>query len=427
MNYHLISTIIKGVWAINEESALGYAPLLNNIMGGSPIAFEFDQEQFKIGILQKGASEPMKASADEQDAGIFNNAAKGSIAIIPLSGPLMKNDQYCGPVGTETIREFIEAAGKSPNIDGIILKIDSPGGTVDGTVALSDTIKGINKPIIAFADGLMASAALWVGASADEIIAANNKTEIGSVGVLLSFADMQPAYEKLGVKFHTIAADQSKDKTKMFDDIRAGKYDDYKKEVLNPIAEDFQNHIRANRPNVTDDQLTGKVYFAENLVGSLVDSIGNMDHAIARMGELIEGSNQIKNKPNKNTAEMKQFSLINAAINVDALESTDEGVFLNEEQLAQIESALETGNTATAALEAAQTAQQDAEANLTTANETISTLTSEVEDLKKKPGSESAKAVASNDKVVEKEKDGNISNDSKDFMENVNAVAEELL
>jgi len=197
--------------------------------------------------------------------------------------------------------------------------------------------------------------------------------------------------------------------------------------VLNPIAIDFQNHIRENRPGVKEDQLTGKVYFAENLVGSLVDSIGNMDHTLARMGELIDNNIQIEEKPNKKTSEMEQFALINAAINVDALESTDEGVFLNEEQLAMIESALESGNTAAAELDAAQTAQQEAEDNLATANDTISTLTSEVEELKEKPGATTAKAVTSNDKVVEKEKDGNISSDGKDFMENVNAVAEELL
>lgn len=124
---------------------------------------------------------------------------------------------------------------------------------------------------------------------------------------------------------------------------------------------------------------------------------------------------------------MEQFELINATIEVDALESTDDGVFLNEEQLGKIESALNANKTSQDELATAQTAQKDAEDKLAEANKTINTLTSEVEELKNKPGATTAKAVTDNDKVVEKEKDGNIASDSKDFMDNVNAVAAELL
>lgn len=428
MNYHLISSIIKGIWAINEESALGYAPLLNNIMGGSQVAFEFNQDKYQVSMMQRNSLSELKASSDKENE-IFNGAPKGSIAIIPISGPLMKNDQYCGPVGMQTIGQLIIAAENSPNIDGIILKIDSPGGTVDGTVDLSQIVKETKKPVIAFADGLMASAALWIGASADEIIAANNKTEIGSIGVLLSFADMQPAYEKLGVKFHTVTADQSQDKTKMFDELRAGKYENYKREVLNPIAEDFQAHISSTRPNANKEQMTGKIYFAENLIGSLVDSIGNMAHAIERINQLInENEKQTSKKAlNNKSSEMEQFELINATIEVDQLEATDEGIFLNEEQLGMIEEALTEGNEAINEVEGLNKRLETAEEQLAEANETINTLKSEVEDLTKKPGAESARAVTDNDKVVEKEKDGNVSSDSKDFMENVNAVAETYL
>ena len=426
MNYHLISAIVKGVWAINEESALGYAPLLNNIIGNSAVAFEFDEEQFKPFSIERSTGNYSRYSG-------WDKAPKGSVAVIPISGPMMKNDQYCGPVGMETIGQMIREADDAYNIDGILLKIDSPGGTVDGTVALAEIVENTKKPIIAFADGLMTSAALWVGSSADEIIAATARTQIGSVGVLLTFADLQPAYEKLGVKFHTIVADQSKDKNKMWEDLRAGKYDEYKKQILNPLADDFISHIKTAFPAVTDEHLTGKVFFASDLEGTIVNSIGNFDHAVSRLGQLIDEQKSTSSLNNNNTATMKKFEAINKVVGAE-LVATDDGVFLNEEQLDKVNTAIEQGVSDAAALETANTATADAEkakdtavADLDAANDTIKSLQAEIEDLKKKPGAETAKAVTESDKIVEEEKDGNVTSDSKSFIENLEAVKEELL
>jgi len=171
MNYHLISSILKGVWALDQNTALSYAPLINNVIGNSPIAFEFDQANFSLHSIDR-------TSAVSSRHNSLSDAPQRSIAVIPLSGPLMKNDQSCGPIGMATIGNYIKEADSNPNIDGIILKIDSPGGTVDGTVALAEIVSNTSKPIIAFADGLIASAALWIGASADEIIAATNKLKL---------------------------------------------------------------------------------------------------------------------------------------------------------------------------------------------------------------------------------------------------------
>ncbi len=404
---------------MDESAAISYAPLLSNIIGQSPVAFEFDEKQFEVSSYERSTATYSKWN------GGFRDAPKGSIAVIPLSGPLMKNDQFCGPRGMATIGSIIKEADNSDNIDGIILKIDSPGGTADGTSDLAEIVKGTSKPIIAFADGLIASAALWIGASADEIIAANNKTQIGSIGVILSFADLQPAYEKLGVKFHNVVADQSKDKNKMWQEIQQGKYDNYKKEVLNPLAEDFINHIKENLPNVKNDQLTGSVFFAENVIGSLVNSVGNFDYAIERLTELIDENKSNTNSKN-NTATMKKFKAIDKVVGAD-LQTTDEGAHLNNDQLESINSSIEQGatdaaalETATAAQATAETAQATAEANLVTANETIATL-------KDKPGAESAVVITGSDKVIPKDGDKNVTNDSKGFMENVDAIEAEFL
>src|SRR5665811_396008 len=119
-----------------------------------------------------------------------------SVAVISLDGALMKADQYCGASGMASIGETIKQADNHHNIKGIVLHVDSPGGTVDGTEALSSIIKNTSKPILTFVDGLMASAALWIGSSSDETMASTDTDEIGSVGVLMSFMDIQGYYEK---------------------------------------------------------------------------------------------------------------------------------------------------------------------------------------------------------------------------------------
>jgi len=118
----------------------------------------------------------------------------------------MKEDMVCGPAGTATLGRIIQQADNNPNISAIVLHIDSPGGTVDGTEALANIIRNTNKPVVAFADGLMASAALWIGSAANEIIASTDTDEIGSVGVIMRFADWQPHWEKPALTRQQVSA-----------------------------------------------------------------------------------------------------------------------------------------------------------------------------------------------------------------------------
>lgn len=423
MNFQLISAILKGAWAIDQEAALGYAPIINNLISQTGIKMEFDFDGLEYKPLFIGKEGLWSINENDEDIVKMDSAPEGSIAVIPISGPLMKNDQFCGPVGMESIGRMIQDAAASKNIDGIILKIDSPGGTVDGTIALAEIIKSVKKPIIAFADGLMASAALWLGSSANEIIAADGKTRVGSVGVLLSFADLQPAYELMGIKFHEVVADQSKDKTKMFNELRAGQYENYKKEFLNPLADEFIKAMKENLPNVKDDQLTGKVYFAENVVGSMVNSVGNFEFAVNRMKEMIDKNKTKINEKSPNKINMtKEFKSIEKVIGSE-LESTDEGVFLNEEQLEKVDAVLAKVETGAAALETANADKQKAEDDLAAANNTILAKDEEITELKKNAGAAPAKVVSKTETEKKDDgKDANVTSKEKSFLENLDAV-----
>lgn len=86
------------------------------------------------------------------------------------------------------VKDQLYAAAEDPNVVGVILEIDSPGGTIYGATAIADGVwyykQKTNKPVYAHIEGLGASAAYWAAASADRIYA-DNGSSVGSIGVIL--------------------------------------------------------------------------------------------------------------------------------------------------------------------------------------------------------------------------------------------------
>ncbi len=356
----LLSAILKGKWLLDPMFIESQGPLLASIINKSSEFIAGTREPDPMGAFAVSGKEPNRARYSWYSG--FDRAQPGSIAVVRVRGALMKEDQWCGAIGMESIGEIVKAADSHHNIDGIVLHIDSPGGTVDGTEALSNIIKATKKPVVTFVDGLMASAALWIGTCADEIMASTDTDEVGSVGVLMSFADVQPYWEKQGVKFHTITASTSPEKVKMWEDLREGKYDAYIKEVLDPLDEKFMSTVKQNRPNIEDQHLTGKVFFARDVMGILVDSTGTLEDAINRAYTLAHPDEDFNDDTNSNlnTSTMKQFDKVNGVLGVESLEANDEHVSLNEEQLEAIDNKLSENEQAISTAKADKTTAEDA-------------------------------------------------------------------
>jgi protease-4 len=359
-----LSAILKGNWLIEPNFAFAQGSLIASFINRQT---EFTPEKlppltaFAIDAKDINGA---KYSSDES----FSGTPQNSVAVISVKGVLMKEDMVCGPAGTATLGRIIQQADNNPNISAIVLHIDSPGGTVDGTEALANIIRNTQKPVVAFVDGLMASAALWIGSAANEIIASTDTDEIGSVGVIMRFADWQPHWEKKGVKFHTVAASTSPEKNKAFDELREGNYDSYIKDVLDPIDKKFMDVIKERFPNCEDKHLTGKVFFARDVMGVFVNSIGTLGDAVSRAYQLSNQEKENSNHNLKNRRSMKQFAKLNAVLGLEALESVDEAVSMNQEQLELVESALLQKDQAVAeARTEAETQRDTANASLVTA------------------------------------------------------------
>jgi protease-4 len=212
----------------------------------------------------------------------------GVIQVISVNGPIAKYD-FCGTAGSKALQQAIRAANMDTSVLAIVLDIDSPGGQVDGTDNLAREIKASIKPVIAFVNGMMCSAAYWIGSAANEIIVdvANDGFNacIGSIGTIAMWKDYSKQEENAGIKTHIVTADASSDKNKLFQKANTGDYSDITK-ILNSLNDTFLAAVKANRGDKLSDKenvLTGKTYNGKEAIKyGLADRFGNFQQAVSR-------------------------------------------------------------------------------------------------------------------------------------------------
>lgn len=417
--YSFVSNLLFRPWAINPEYAQNAGGIIAGILDPRFTITETPEPEGNKPFAVFAVGDSLKYPVG------YDKAPKGAVAIIPVKGELMKYDEFCGPAGMQTIGKRIQDADSHKNISSIMLIMDTPGGSVDGVKSLGNIIKNTQKPITAFIDGNCFSAGMWLASNADKIIASTEIDQLGSIGVMTSFVDMQPVWESMGVKFHEVYSSLSPDKNRLFRDMRHGDYESYKKQVLDPLAEEFRNVIKSNRPNATDDQLTGKTYFAKDVVGSLIDEIASLDQAIQITSNLNKQVNI-----NKSEKTMANFKNIEKATGVDAFEVQDGGIFLTEDQANAIESQLETSHAEIDKVNAevdqlnqklGDGMQREHELQLETQR-----LAEVIETLKKQPAEKAAEVVIATNVVKTKDNDVCITDPEASFMENIERVQEYL-
>lgn len=137
--------------------------------------------------------------------------SQSGIAEITISGQLTKGESKFGGVDSVSVRRQIRSLTSNPEVQGILLKIDSPGGTVAGTADLADDVHALAqvKPVWAFIEDLGASAAYWIGAQASRV-SATETSEIGSIGTIAVVYDSSGQATAEGVRVHVLATGEFK-------------------------------------------------------------------------------------------------------------------------------------------------------------------------------------------------------------------------
>lgn len=101
---------------------------------------------------------------------------------------------------------------KDSSIKGVLININSPGGDMSSSVAISDAIASLkgHKPVIAYASGTMASGSYYAAINADKIYA-NRASFIGSIGVIIQTPNLEELSKKLGITAQVVKAGEFKE------------------------------------------------------------------------------------------------------------------------------------------------------------------------------------------------------------------------
>lgn len=155
-------------------------------------------------LIGELAERRIAAGAEPMAARQVQVERSGATAVIPVMGTVAQRvgllAEASGGVSTERIGAMLDAALADPDVENILLHIDSPGGSVYGVQELADKIRAARerKTIIAFADSLAASAAYWLGSQASEFVVTPGG-EVGSIGVIALHIDQSQFNEQAGI------------------------------------------------------------------------------------------------------------------------------------------------------------------------------------------------------------------------------------
>jgi signal peptide peptidase SppA len=209
----------------------------------------------------------------------------GGIAVIPLDGALMKGWSKYGGTSSLWARAAIRNADADPNVKGIMIHIDSPGGTSAGTAELGDDIRNAQKPIHAYIADLGASAAYWAASQADHVTM-NRTGMAGSIGTYASIVDTSGAAEMVGIKVHIISTGKYKGAGENGAPVTEEQLA-YWQDLVNKHFAHFESAVRVGR-RMTKSQFEkvsdGRVFGAEESKAlGLIDEVGSFDKAMVRL------------------------------------------------------------------------------------------------------------------------------------------------
>lgn len=223
--------------------------------------------------------------------------ASSKIAVVYLSGVMMNQEsQGLLSTGEHSVSLFVEQldkARKDPSVKAVVLRINSPGGTVVASELMHDEVmhfKKSGKPIIAVMMDVAASGAYYVACACDEIVA-QPSTVTGSIGVVMQMLDLSGTMQMIGVKSDAIISGRFKDTGSPFRQMREEEREIFQA-IVNDMYERFVGVVVEGRADLDEVEVRrladGRVYTASQAVEvGLIDRVATMREVIAGLKERI--------------------------------------------------------------------------------------------------------------------------------------------
>lgn len=278
--------------------------------------------------------------------GIVQSSSGQNVAVLMLTGPLMKALSSADESGTSTIqlRRDIRKAANDPNVSAIVLAIDSPGGTVAGTADLAAEVVSAKqkKPVMAFIDDLGASAAYWIASQADAIYANNETALVGSIGTYSVVYDTSERAKQEGIKTMVFATGPLKGAGTPGMEVTE-EQQAYFQKIVDTMQASFDAAVKNGRDYDDDDLMeakTGGAFMASQAVEmGLIDGISSFESVVEKAVSRQKQKPQIRveNPVLKRSAEMAEEINGAGAVATDPVVSIREKVASEHARIASIE------------------------------------------------------------------------------------------
>lgn len=275
-----------GPWAILPE----HLQMMSELIRGMDLRSHLDQV----------AKDPAAIFGDVGGGDRYGYATRvvDDFAIVSVSGALMKHQaSMSSNASTVMLRRTIRRAAHDPTIKGIMLQIDSPGGTVAGTREFANEISSANKlkPTHAFIEDLGASAAYWVASQAGRI-AANATALVGSIGTYAVVEDYSKLAEEKGIKVHVVKAGEFKGSGVPGTEVTTEQLANMQR-VIDGLNDRFLDGVVAGR-NLSRSTVKslndGRVHLAESAQDlKLIDSVESFADAIDHLRTVTKSSRSV--------------------------------------------------------------------------------------------------------------------------------------
>ena len=282
----LLAAFANTPWAMDPTHLATFAGVLRRWSAGEPASPE--------AMATVEAAKSARAARAQSAASVG-----GGIAVLPLYGVMSQRasmvDDMSGSGGTSTqaFTSALRAAVDDDTVGGIIIDIDSPGGSVFGTGELAAEILAARgrKPIYGYVNSLCASAAYWTGSQCSQLFMTAGG-QAGSIGVYMQHVDESGALEMEGYKCDFISAGKYKVEGNSMgplqDDARAflqSQVDAYYASFTSAVAKGRGAAIGA----VRDGMGQGRCLLASDaMAAGMVDGICTFDDVVSRMTKAIK-------------------------------------------------------------------------------------------------------------------------------------------
>jgi ClpP class serine protease len=337
------------------------------------------------------------------------------VSVLTIDGPITRNGGGCS-YGSIDHRNMMIRAANHPLCRGHIFIINTPGGSAWAKNDYEQAInyaRSLGQPVIAFIDGMCASAGMYLASLCDERYYMHPKDEIGCIGVMASFYTQADGSKNqfTDETYHELYDPESFDKNREFRDVANDGDSEKLVKELAELGVEFRADIQKACPNAKDEHLHGKVFNAEDVKGILMDDQSDFLSCVKRCFDLYNGvaqpisressdEDETKNSLNepsdhpahdpqlepdkassakqetsnhKNKIDMANYPLINAACGMKEgeIEVKEEGAFMNAPLLDTLEASLKANKQQVA----------DAEQKATTAEQNLADLQAKFDEL----------------------------------------------